>query len=590
MADLLEDTSRLQIGSEGRYRDRHFAVIGRIQLKYDAGVWNEWYLLFDDGRNAWLSEAAGEYIVSAQVAVKDPLPAFEALRPDMPVVLDGRRFQVADLETARCVAGQGELPFKVAAGYDVNTADLRGNDRFVTLDYSETPPLVFVGQSVPFAELRLTELKEARDPALAAAPTTGARAFNCPRCAAPLRIHSEAIASIACDSCGSLIGVENENVKLLADAAQALRVPPWLPLASRGTLKGSDWECIGFMQRRTTTDGVDYSWSEYLLFNQEDGFAWLVEDRGHWNFVRTVANPPSVNRKQRDFFRGRDKFKRFGTCKAEVTYVVGEFYWRVKVGETCRVDDYVCPPLMLSREVSTKEVTWSQGEYLEPTEISAAFGVKAAPPERVGVHANQPNPLVERHARICRLFWTLAAMATLLQFAFAFIFSSQVVLKQPLVFSQLNEEVTLTSQDFILKNRARSLVVSHNTDLENNWLSLNTALVERNTGQAYTAIQEISHYKGVDEGESWSEGSPSDEIVFRAVPAGTYYLVIDYELGKDNPRTAADKLEVVRNPAAWSNYVLTLVFLSGFPLLSRWRRNAFESRRWSESDFSDEEK
>jgi hypothetical protein len=115
-------------------------------------------------------------------------------------------------------------------------------------------------------------------------------------------------------------------------------------------------------------------------------------------------------------------------------------------------------------------------------------------------------------------------------------------------------------------------------------------LVERNTGQAYTAIQEISHYKGVDEGESWSEGSPSDEIVFRAVPAGTYYLVIDYELGKDNPRTAADKLEVVRNPAAWSNYVLTLVFLSGFPLLSRWRRNAFESRRWSESDFSDEEK
>ncbi|HPU79073.1 DUF4178 domain-containing protein [Accumulibacter sp.] len=587
MAELLEDSSPIQIGSEGTFRSRHFLVIGRIQMQYEAGIWNEWHILFDDGRGAWLAEAAGEWIVSAQVAVADPLPAFETLAPDLPVTLDGRSFRVTDLETARCIAGQGELPFKVAAGYDVNTADLRGNGRYVTLDYSETPPLVFVGQAVSFADLKLEKLRERGDPAAGEAPKVDARAFNCPRCAAPLRIHSPAIESIACDSCGSIIGVENQDFRLLAGAAQALREIPWLPLGSQGTLRGVNWEVIGFMRRRTTSEGTDYTWSEYLLFNGQQGFAWLIEYQGHWNHARTLANPPSVARGQRDFRRGHQKFKLFNSGQAEVIYVVGEFYWRVAVGETCQVDDFVCPPLLLSREVTAKEANWSQSEYLEPDEVCAAFSVGTPAPKRLGIYANQPNPLLERHRRICRTFWILALAATVLQLAFAFIFASQVVLRQHVVLSSLNEEATLNTQEFVLKDRARALLVRHDTDLANNWLSLNITLVEKNTGEAYEGTQEISYYKGVEDDESWSEGSASDEMVFRAVPPGTYYLVIDYELGPDSTLAVADTLEVVRNPAGWSNFVLLLIFLAVFPLLSRWRRSAFEARRWSESDFAD---
>jgi hypothetical protein len=107
MAELLEDRSLIQIGSEGCYRNRHFLVIGRIQLRYEAGIWNEWHILFDDGRTAWLAEAGGELVVSAQVAVSDPLPAFETLQPEMSVSLDGRVFTVTNLATARCISGQG---------------------------------------------------------------------------------------------------------------------------------------------------------------------------------------------------------------------------------------------------------------------------------------------------------------------------------------------------------------------------------------------------------------------------------------------------------------------------------------------------
>ena len=53
--ELLEDYSRVQIGTGGRFEGRGFSVVGRIQLRDDAGAWNEWHVLFDDGATGWLS-------------------------------------------------------------------------------------------------------------------------------------------------------------------------------------------------------------------------------------------------------------------------------------------------------------------------------------------------------------------------------------------------------------------------------------------------------------------------------------------------------------------------------------------------------
>ena len=582
MADLLEDASLIQIGTEGKFRGQHFGVIGRIQLKHESGLWNEWHILFDDGRNAWLSEAGGEYVVSAQVVVNEAIPAFETLSPETVVTLAGRSFSVTDLETARCISGQGELPFKVEAGYDVNTADLRGKDRFLTIDYSETPPLVFVGHPTPYKDLNLANLREARDPGTGGAPTIKAKAFNCPHCAAPLTIHSAAIESLGCESCGSIIGVENENLRLLSRAAQTVHEVPTLPLGSKGKLQGVDWEIIGFLKRRTTVDGIDYDWSEYLLFSAGEGFAWLVEDQGHWNYARTVSEIPRVSRGTEKFKYQDSDFRRFNAGHAEVVYVVGEFYWRVSVGESCETEDFIAPPLMLSRELTNKEVTWSQGEYLPLETLQSAFRPKTPLPSPVGVYANQPNPWEERHRGICKLFWKLALAAVVAQLLFVFVFSS-VAFKHRLVFTPTEDEVTATTPEFVLKSTVRKLEVRHSTDINNNWVSLTTTLIDKNTGRAWLGMQEIAHYSGVDGGESWSEGSKGDELVFKSVPPGTYYLAIDYELGADRRASVVDSIEVVKNAPGWSNFVFLLIFLVIFPLFSRSRRAAFETRRWSES-------
>lgn len=160
MADLKADGSPLQLGSAGAYAGVHFAVVGRIQYRFDAGLWNEWRLLFDDMRDGWLGEARGNYAVSFRTTVSEALPAFGALKVGEPVVLGGHGYEVIDIERARCIAGEGELPFRVEAGYDAPVADLHGvGRRFATLDYSETPPLLFVGQYVEFDALGLTGLR-----------------------------------------------------------------------------------------------------------------------------------------------------------------------------------------------------------------------------------------------------------------------------------------------------------------------------------------------------------------------------------------------------------------------------------------------
>jgi hypothetical protein len=160
MAELMADGSPLRLRTAGRYRGAGFTVVGRIQLRFDAGLWNEWHIFFDDGRNGWLGEAAGIYTVSFLTKVPEALPRINDLRSGETVVLNGRAMVVTSVGEARCIGGEGELPFAIGPGYAAPSADLadEGN-RFATIDYSEDPPLVFVGEAVEFDDLHLSGLR-----------------------------------------------------------------------------------------------------------------------------------------------------------------------------------------------------------------------------------------------------------------------------------------------------------------------------------------------------------------------------------------------------------------------------------------------
>ena len=109
MSDLLEDYSPLQITATGIFQGRNFSLVGRIQLRYEDGLWNEWHAMFDDGRSGWLSDACGQYVFTVPDTLSgQDAPAFENIRPGFPLRLRGATFFASDVRSSNCVAGEGE--------------------------------------------------------------------------------------------------------------------------------------------------------------------------------------------------------------------------------------------------------------------------------------------------------------------------------------------------------------------------------------------------------------------------------------------------------------------------------------------------
>ena len=160
ISDLPPDSSPIQLGTEGRFDDKPFTVIGRIVYEHDEGGWNEWHLAFADGTSGWLSDAQAEYAVTRLTPPPKPLPKEADLtvgvRYDWP---DGA-FAITTLTHARYVGVDGELPFEYWGKDKMWFADLRRHDAvFATIDYSEEPPLLFVGRFVEYDDLGLRNVR-----------------------------------------------------------------------------------------------------------------------------------------------------------------------------------------------------------------------------------------------------------------------------------------------------------------------------------------------------------------------------------------------------------------------------------------------
>lgn len=217
-----------------------------------------------------------------------------------------------------------------------------------------------------------------------------AQAFQCGNCGGFVSIRAVGRSLCAiCGRCGSAIDPNDPNHKILSTAKSAQKFQPIIPLGTRGKLKGTDYEVVGFIVRSDRT-GV-YTWEEYLLYNPMKGFSWLVQNQGSWSFVKMIKSEPTRNGTGLSF--ENRNYRLFLSDQAIVIYVYGEFYWQVRVGETVSTVDYICPPFMLSSERSHDESIWSQGEYLNLNEIEATFSSsKLSLPHKTGAAPHEVNP------------------------------------------------------------------------------------------------------------------------------------------------------------------------------------------------------
>lgn len=154
------DPSPVLLGTRGSFKGEAFEVVGRILYQYELGGWNEWHILLG-GKSAWLSDAQLEYAVSRQWPNKSHWPDPKKCKIGLAIPIDGTTFQLTSITDAVYVGVEGDLPFEYWDKAAVRYFDLRSYDgKFATIDYSETPPVVYIGESVSFDDLNMTGLRE----------------------------------------------------------------------------------------------------------------------------------------------------------------------------------------------------------------------------------------------------------------------------------------------------------------------------------------------------------------------------------------------------------------------------------------------
>ena len=373
MSEVLEDYSPLQISSSGQFAQRSFSLIGRIQLQYSAGFWNEWYALFDDGTNGWLSDASGQFTMTFGKNTHAALPLFEKLSPGRSMTVAGQAFVASDVRTARCTAGQGELPFKVGPGWEARVADFRAADRFLSLDYSDGEvPQVYLGEAVKLADLKPQLLRDPARISDAAGHFRGkVSALACPSCGAPVKCVPGFTVHIVCPSCHAEVDTAGSVATVLAAGAVLARVPFTLELGAEAAIDGARYSILGAMRRAETDGGSE--WSEYLLYAPGRAFIWLVETSNGWQRAEVLDRWPVWDGAGHAALDGRD-FTKSSDYGARVTFAAGAFNWRVSVGDTVQVTQFDCGGAQLAAELSGAELSWSRSMPLPLDQVRAWFG------------------------------------------------------------------------------------------------------------------------------------------------------------------------------------------------------------------------
>ena len=583
VAELIPTPSVLKLGTAGGYEGApRFSLVGRLQLDYGAGTWDEWLMSFGGESWAWLSESQGKFHYMG-VAALPPAPGFDALAVGQTLDLGPPgTFVVAEVREARFMTAAGELPFDVAPGSLLRYADLSGpGGQFATLDYAtgNAAEALYVGREVSLDELGIRAIasdEERRQRAKG-------ESLACPQCGGPLEIRApDQTQRVACPWCGSLLDATRDLAVL--EALSRVPVKPDVPLGSKGGLHGATWTVIGFMERSATVEGIRYPWHEYLLYEPRQGFRWLVVARGHWSFVEPAHTGDVSEGLDRVLYRG-ESFKHFQGSEVSVDHVLGEFYWAVARGDRTESQDYTAPPHMLSMERSESEVNWSYGTYLEPEEVWQSFRLEGAPPPRQGVGMNQPSPYTAGSRAVNRLArWATAAL--FLAYSFFLFSGGRTVHKQTLVIPPgtqpgAPEAAAFTERFFVLK--PGNLQIAVHAPVSNSWLYLAGSLINEETGAVDDFDVDVEYYFGSDSDGSWTEGSTSAARYISGVEPGRYLLRLEPQWEPGKQPQQYDLVVRSRVPRFW-HLVLALIALWSWPLLLGWKRMRFEAGRWSESD------
>ena len=153
---LPEGITRLYRGACGVILGKRFSVMGRVRYSFGAGFWDEWFLEYDNGAIAWLSEDNFELALQERIAAAAP-PDWAALRPGDHFAFQGTAFYLQEIGAASCLGMEGALPKKANTGDAYKYADAVSGDgkKVLGVEFAAAAPELFLGRFINHGDIAL---------------------------------------------------------------------------------------------------------------------------------------------------------------------------------------------------------------------------------------------------------------------------------------------------------------------------------------------------------------------------------------------------------------------------------------------------
>ena len=108
--------SRFRVGLKASLYSRPFEVKAHVRFVYEEGAWDEYYLVFSDGKIGWLQEDEGLLILFSKQVLESSILSAEDIQVGTIIEVNDQPFFVTEKIKAVIASVSGELPYKIYTG------------------------------------------------------------------------------------------------------------------------------------------------------------------------------------------------------------------------------------------------------------------------------------------------------------------------------------------------------------------------------------------------------------------------------------------------------------------------------------------
>lgn len=423
------------------------------------------------------------------------------------------------------------------------------------------------------------------------------RAINCPACGSPLDLHAPTIESIVCPACRTQVDLTGETAQAMQRLTREPPLPPSFRIGQRLRLEGADYTVIGIQVWEEVGDPNE-RYIEYLLHHPKAGLVYIEEEKGWFSLAKPARHPPDVNapalsQKQRFSWLGRT-YTVFYRARYRRVFVEGEAPDPAKIGDTIEAVDAISPPYGCGFAFEGGEFEVFAVEHLDDDRLKRATDGAFLPPPRAGVSPYAPAAELSPLVAVVRNVTAGYALVALTLALFAAGKTGREIAS--FTFSADDWDDGALSEPFTVERTDGLFEITMQAPVDNSWVWAGIVIVGPDEAPVHELSLDVGRFSGVEDGESWSEGSDSDGTMFKLTAPGAYRLFVDGEGGGgaegEPSHNEPITLRVYENVGLVRWYLLWAAALAVVPIAAfAWARSR-EARRWApvtESDDDDDD-